>query len=107
MRRKSSSNRMSKSGVVKIRRDSYSTVAGFTKKNSWWELRDLVFKRDKGMCIACAQQGRRTSGKEVHHIVPLARGGSNTMSNLVTLCLTCHERRHVGNKHLANYHKGK
>lgn len=107
MWRKSSSNRMSKSGVVKIRRDGYNTVNGFSQKNAWWDLRDFVFKRDKGMCVSCAQQGRRVPGKEVHHIVPLSRGGTNTPSNLVTLCLSCHERRHAGNKHLASYHKGK
>jgi len=30
-----------------------------------------------------------------HHIVPIWDGGGNAMSNLVTLCDSCHKHRHV------------
>lgn len=30
----------------------------------------------------------------VHHIVPLSKGGDNSLSNLICLCEQCHENRH-------------
>lgn len=83
-------------GVASIRRDSYSTINGFNKKNSWWELRNEVWKRDRGLCQSLIN-GKfcHRPGKEVHHIVPLTSGGTNTKSNLIVLCLDCHNRRHT------------
>ena len=31
---------------------------------------------------------------EVHHIVPVAKGGGDEPENLVTLCKECHKKRH-------------
>ena len=104
MQRRNAKSRMSKSGVVKIIRASYSTVQGFTKKNSWWEIRDKVFKRDNGKCVPCARAGKSIPGTDVHHIRSLAKGGTTTMANLITLCGTCHEKRHPENKSLKAYH---
>ena len=33
---------------------------------------------------------------EVHHIVPLAQGGRDTMDNVIALCPNCHRQRHYG-----------
>lgn len=85
----------SASGVTKIRRDTYNTVNGFSKKNSWWEISAQVRKRDKGLCVPCARKlGLKVKGIEVHHIVPLSKGGKTTMANLILLCKDCHDRRH-------------
>ena len=89
----------SKTGVVRIQRASYSTVSGTTQKNSWWELRKACVTRDGGMCVVCKLNGRFVEAKEVHHIKELSKGGINTLSNLISLCLTCHNKRH---KHLHN-----
>ncbi|MCC0718321.1 HNH endonuclease signature motif containing protein [Clostridioides sp. ZZV14-6105] len=35
-----------------------------------------------------------TENIEYHHIVPLATGGTNKFSNIVPLCVTCHEKAH-------------
>ena len=35
----------------------------------------------------------------VHHIVPVSEGGGDEPSNLVTLCVNCHLRRHGKEKH--------
>lgn len=47
-----------------------------------------VLKRDGFRCVYC---GAGSSGVqlEVDHIVPVARGGSNEASNLVTACFDC------------------
>jgi len=82
-------------GVASIKRDSYSTVNGFTQNNSWWELRAKAYARDKGVCQALIRGTRCLKpGSEVHHIQPLNAGGTNNLSNLILLCQACHDRRH-------------
>ncbi len=51
--------------------------------------RDAVFKRDNGKCTYVGKTGRRcgsTHNLQIDHIVPFARGGKNTLSNLRLLC---------------------
>jgi 5-methylcytosine-specific restriction endonuclease McrA len=92
--RRPARSRMNASGVVKIQRDSYSTVNGFTVKNSWWELSAQVRKRSGGMCEDHLSRGLKVKGVDVHHVTPLSKGGRNVVSNLLHLCEGCHERRH-------------
>ena len=94
-RKAASFSRNSKSGVTRIRRDGYSTVNGFSKKNSWWEISALVRKRSKGLCEDHAVRGFKVKGVEVHHIRRLSDGGRTVLSNLIHLCEACHNRRHA------------
>jgi len=58
--------------------------------NPQWEaLRAKVFKRDGYRCTQCE------SADDLHcdHVVPLADGGESDMSNLMTLCRSCHSRK--------------
>jgi 5-methylcytosine-specific restriction endonuclease McrA len=51
--------------------------------------RDAVFARDRGRCTYVGSDGKRcdeTIRLHVDHIKPVARGGSNDMSNLRLLC---------------------
>src|ERR1700676_412423 len=82
-------------GVATIKRDSYNSQNGFSVKSGWWELNKAVRKRDGNKCQAIVF-GQRCGkpGDDVHHIVPLSRGGANTQSNLITLCEDCHSKRH-------------
>lgn len=41
---------------------------------------------------------------EYHHIVPLALGGTNRLSNIVPLCYQCHRAAHNG-RHITQYAK--
>ena len=50
----------------------------------------LAKNRDNHACVACGT----TIPLEVHHIRPMAHGGSNNMRNLVTLCIPCHRDTH-------------
>jgi hypothetical protein len=54
---------------------------------NWKVLREKVIKRDKWKCQAC---GKLTYKPQVHHITPRRQGGTNKLSNLVTLCGRCH-----------------
>jgi 5-methylcytosine-specific restriction endonuclease McrA len=99
MFRKAASFRRTKSGVTKIKRDGYSTVNGFSKNNEWWAISAEVRKRDKGLCVPCSRRGLVVRGIEVHHIRPLSKGGRTIKSNLMLVCLKCHNARH---NHLHN-----
>ena len=56
----------------------------------WSELRQAALARDNYRCGNCGS----TVGLMVHHIVPLSKGGANSLSNLRTLCEDCHKKLH-------------
>ena len=45
-----------------------------------------VFKRDRFTCQYCGRSGVEL---EIDHIVPLARGGTDDVKNLITACKDC------------------
>lgn len=61
-----------------------------------------VLSRANGVCDACSALApfQRNSDQspylEVHHKIPLAAGGEDTVSNAVALCPNCHRREHYG-----------
>lgn len=71
--------------VTKIRR---------TYPDNWAELRLRVLERDGYRCRKCGANLRGVFYREVHHIIPLARGGTNLLSNLISLCSCCHHKQH-------------
>lgn len=58
---------------------------------TWEQLRQAVLERDAYRCSNCGANGPDVI-LEGHHIVPREAGGSDTLSNLVTLCRDCHVR---------------
>ena len=54
--------------------------------STWGSIRCSVLERDNYKCRIC---GKGTSG-QVHHIAPKRSGGTEELSNLVTLCGRCH-----------------
>ncbi|WP_239372600.1 HNH endonuclease [Snodgrassella gandavensis] len=57
----------------------------------WRRLREAVLLRDKYTCQYCGYAS--VEGMEVDHIVNIAAGGTDDMSNLQTLCKSCHEMK--------------
>lgn len=61
-----------------------------------------VLLRAKGKCEWCLQAApfvKKSNGApylEVHHKVPLADGGDDTVDNAEALCPNCHRKRHHG-----------
>jgi hypothetical protein len=49
------------------------------------EVRIAVWRRDNGRCVKCGSRERL----EYDHIVPVSRGGSNTVRNIELLCEVC------------------
>lgn len=63
-----------------------------------------VLQRANGVCDYCDQPApfmKDSDGQgflEVHHIIPLADNGDDTIANAVALCPNCHRQAHHGKK---------
>lgn len=72
----------------------------FYRSKQWEDVRDLVMKRDHGLCQRCARMGRMTAAVEVHHIEPLTPQNIGNpdvtlnLDNLTALCHQCHREIH-------------
>jgi 5-methylcytosine-specific restriction endonuclease McrA len=67
------------------KRDNWRARGGIRSGWAWGELRAQVRARDC-VCVRCGSTDRL----EVHHRIPLARGGTNEISNLELRCRQCH-----------------
>jgi 5-methylcytosine-specific restriction enzyme A len=56
------------------------------------EVRKYVFQRDRYQCQSCGKTSQETD-LTIDHIIPLARGGQNDISNLHTLCFICNQQK--------------
>ncbi len=52
--------------------------------------RKFYFENLERKCVNCGEM----NGLHLHHIVPLAVGGTNNISNVVILCSKCHGKIH-------------
>lgn len=79
--------------------DDHQRPSGWFKKGSrhshgydakWDVTRDRILVRDKYLCQRCYRSGIYTQAREVDHIVPKSRGGSDDDTNLEGICIRCH-----------------
>ncbi|MFN6513765.1 MAG: HNH endonuclease [Nostoc sp. CreGUA01] len=56
------------------------------------EVKKYVWQRDEYQCRSCGKTSLETN-LTIDHIIPLARGGQNDISNLQTLCLACNQQK--------------
>lgn len=69
---------------------------------AWKKARAAALRRDRGMCADCMARFESGAGKRprraelVHHVIPLEERPdlALTLSNLVSLCQECHNKRH-------------
>jgi hypothetical protein len=75
---------------------------GFRRKrvSKWENLRSLVFIRDSHTCQYCGSKGGKL---HCDHVVPVSRGGTNTLDNLTTSCQHCNLSK--GSKTLEEWHQ--
>lgn len=55
-------------------------------------VRNYVFERDRHQCQSCGKTNLETD-LTIDHIIPLACGGQNDLSNLQTLCRSCNQNK--------------
>ncbi len=66
------------------------------------QVKAWVLNRAQGICEACEAPAPFVAKKdklpflEVHHVIPLAEGGPDTVENAAAVCPNCHRRLHLG-----------
>jgi 5-methylcytosine-specific restriction endonuclease McrA len=65
----------------------------------WAQLRAACLARDYRQCVICARTHRLTA----HHIKARKDGGPDTLTNLTTLCHTCHSKIEQGDTTTTNH----
>ncbi len=60
---------------------------------AWKRIRDSYVKTHP-FCEECYEKGILVPVAEVHHVIPLADGGTNERSNLRSLCRACQLKAH-------------
>ena len=65
----------------------------YTKRpcsKTWSKIKKFVLERDSNRCIYC---GASKEQMECDHVVPLSKGGDNSISNLASCCPDCNRRK--------------
>ena len=57
-------------------------------------IRSQVYIRDNFTCQGCGAIFKNDASFDIHHIIPVSRGGKNELDNLILLCKDCHMRLH-------------
>lgn len=57
----------------------------------WVKIRAKALLRDGHLCQQCIKDGVITLATDVDHIISKAKGGTNRMENLQSLCKQCHK----------------
>ena len=52
------------------------------------------YERSHPLCEMCLEQGKHTPVDEVHHVLPVSKGGTHARGNLMALCRSCHNKIH-------------
>ena len=63
---------------------------GRPPRSVWWVLRQAVLERDDYTCVYCGRRGGRLA---LDHLLPVSRGGTSELSNLVTACVACNSAK--------------
>lgn len=53
-----------------------------------------ILSKTGGVCEACHTKMPEVEMLHIHHVMPVSRGGTNAMSNVVVVCPNCHALAH-------------
>jgi 5-methylcytosine-specific restriction protein A len=83
--------------ISKVREqyNKYERSPDINKKygRAWKRIRDR-YVMEHPLCELCLKEGRLTPTDEVHHILPISQGGTHNRGNLMSLCQSCHNKKH-------------
>ena len=57
------------------------------------EARKFVLERNNYQCQSCHKIDLTAKSLQIDHIIPLAQGGANDLSNFQTLCAKCNREK--------------
>lgn len=74
-------------GLISLRLERWRYFTfGRLPQREWRQLRQAVINRDGLSCRYCGQD---SPSPQIDHVLPLALGGTNEMSNLTVACRSC------------------
>lgn len=74
--------------ILKEKESSHKTFAQEQRARITKKIRFAVMKRDNFTCQYCGAHGEGVV-LEVDHIIPISKGGTSDMDNLITACFDC------------------
>ena len=82
-------------GVARKSYDKYERSHDVNKTygRAWKRIRDQYVSIHP-LCEMCQKEGRLVAADEVHHKLPISKGGTHDLSNLMSLCKSCHTKIH-------------
>ena len=85
--------------VAQMSSSNYLIGSGYQQGNLYQnKLRNFIFSRSNNKCVYCGAKAT-----EIDHIVPRAKGGTNSVYNLVASCKACNKKK--SNKTLKEFGK--
>lgn len=75
--------------------DKYERASDVNKTygRAWKRIRDR-YAAQHPLCEMCEAEGKLTPMEEVHHKLPVSKGGTHARDNLMSLCRSCHTKIH-------------
>ena len=74
---------------LKFRKGVSASASDYERLPIPEDVRNEVWRRDQGKCVRCGS----VRNLEFDHIIPVAKGGSNTARNIQLLCETCNRQK--------------
>lgn len=82
--------------IVTSDRNGFFFIVGFDRvrpgASNWYTTREIVFERNGMVCAYCGAHGEDVV-LECNHVIPVSKGGTHELSNLVTACFTCNRSK--------------
>jgi 5-methylcytosine-specific restriction enzyme A len=60
---------------------------------AWVKTRARILDRDSHLCQPCLATGRPTPARQVDHVTPKTKGGTDDDANLQAICDECHKAK--------------
>ena len=76
--------------IVNWHRKVYKMKKESDLPSNWRQIRKRIIERENYLCFRCDKKFSKTK-LTIHHIVPRAKGGSHDDTNLIPLCIPCHD----------------
>lgn len=76
---------------LNYRKQQRKIIKGTFRPGVFPELRKRILERDNNTCMKC---NAISVQMQIHHIIPLSDNGDDNISNLITLCSSCHTEVH-------------
>lgn len=81
--------------VARRQYNRYERAPDINKKygRAWKRIRDRHISQHP-LCEQCEKEGKLIPAAEVHHKIPISKGGTHARENLMSLCRSCHNKIH-------------